>query len=148
MKHSTTIAAVLIAGTAVLSGCASTSQPQQGSYTNPADTASYGTIESIQVVQAKSGTSGAGAVAGGLVGALLGNQVGSGSGRTAATVAGAVGGAVVGNKVEDSRNQPREQYQISVRMDNGDYRIVNQDSVYDLRAGNRVRLVDGRVYRY
>ncbi len=148
MKHSTTIAAVLIAGTAVLSGCAGTGQQQPGSYTNPADTASYGTIESIQVVQAKSGSSGAGAITGGLVGALLGNQVGSGSGRTAATVAGAVGGAVVGNKVEENRNQPREQYQISVRMDNGDYRIVNQDSVYDLRAGNRVRLVDGRVYRY
>jgi hypothetical protein len=25
---------------------------------------------------------------------------------------------------------------------------VVQDSVYDLRVGNRVRLVDGRVYRY
>ncbi|MBV6323252.1 glycine zipper 2TM domain-containing protein [Duganella violaceipulchra] len=147
MKHSTTIAAALIAATAILSGCASTGQ-QQGSYTNPADTASYGTIESIQIVQAKPGTSGAGAVTGGLVGALLGNQIGSGGGRTAATVAGAVGGAVVGNKVEENRSQPHEQYQISVRMDNGDYRIVNQDSVYDLRAGNRVRLVDGRLYRY
>jgi outer membrane lipoprotein SlyB len=112
------------------------------------DAASYGSIESIEIIQTRSGTSGAGAVAGGLVGALLGNQVGSGSGRTAATVAGAVGGAVVGNKVEDNRNQPQEQYKISVRMDNGDYRVVNQDSVYDLRVGNRVRLVDGRLYRY
>ena len=150
MKHTTTLAALVIAGTAVLSGCASTSQApaSQGYYPNQADTATYGTIDSIQVVQTKSGTSGAGAVTGGLVGALLGNQVGSGSGRTAATVAGAVGGAVVGNNVENNRNQPRDQYQISVRMDNGDYRIVNQDSVYDLRVGNRVRLVDGRLYRY
>jgi outer membrane lipoprotein SlyB len=150
MKHSTTLAALVIAGTAVLSGCASTSQApaSQGYSPSQADNTSYGTIDSIQVVQAKSGTSGAGAVTGGLVGALLGNQVGSGSGRTAATVAGAVGGAVVGNKVEEGRNQPREQYQISVRMDNGDYRIINQDSVYDLRVGNRVRLVDGRLYRY
>ncbi|MYN20578.1 glycine zipper 2TM domain-containing protein [Rugamonas sp. FT107W] len=149
MKHSTTLAAALIAACAALGGCASSGQPQQTTYVNPSDTAAaYGTIDSIQVVQAKSGTSGAGAVTGGLVGALLGNQVGSGSGRTAATVAGAVGGAVVGNKVEENRNQPREQYQISVRMDNGDYRIVNQDSVYDLRAGDRVRLVDGRLYRY
>ena len=150
MKHMTAIAAVLVAGTAVLSGCASTSSvpQQQGYYANQAEAASYGTIESIQVTQAKSGTSGAGAITGGLVGALLGNQVGSGSGRTAATVAGAVGGAVVGNNVESNRNQPHEQYQISVRMDNGDYRIVNQDSIYDLRTGNRVRLVDGRVYRY
>ncbi len=147
MKRSTTVAAAVFAGCAMLSGCASNQQPQQVGYTNN-DSATYGTIDSIQVVQARSGTSGGGAVAGGLVGALLGNQVGSGSGRTAATVAGAVGGAVVGNKVEENRNQPNEQYQISVRMDNGDNRIINQDSVYDLRVGNRVRLVDGRLYRY
>ena len=93
-------------------------------------------------------TSGAGAVAGGLVGALVGNQIGSGSGRTAATAAGAIGGALVGNKVEEGRNAPHDVYQISVRLDNGDYRTVNQDSAYDLRAGSRVRMVDGRVYRY
>jgi outer membrane lipoprotein SlyB len=146
MKSSTTLAAAVFAGCAILSGCASNNQPQQIGYMNQ-DAASYGTIDSIQIMQAKS-SSGAGAVAGGLVGALLGNQVGSGGGRTAATVAGAVGGAVVGNNVENNRNQGHEQYQISVRMDNGDTRIVNQDSVYDLRVGNRVRLVDGRLYRY
>jgi outer membrane lipoprotein SlyB len=80
------------------------------------------------------GSSGAGAITGGLIGGLLGNQVGSGGGRTAATVAGAVGGAVVGNNVENKRNAKQE-YQISVRMDNGDYRIVEQDSIYDLRVG-------------
>jgi outer membrane lipoprotein SlyB len=151
MKHLTTLAAVVIAGTAVLSGCASNtpSSSQQGYYnSDQSNAATYGVIDSIKVVQTKSGTSGAGAVTGGLVGALLGNQVGSGNGRTAATVAGAVGGAVVGNNVENNRNQPQDEYQISVRMDNGDYRIVNQDSVYDLRVGNRVRLVDGRLYRY
>lgn len=140
----------LLAGTVLLGGCAS-NQPavQQGYYANPSDAASYGTIDAIKVVTVDGGTSGAGAVAGGVIGALLGNQVGSGSGRTAATVAGAVGGAVVGNKVESQRGQQaRQQYQFSVRMDNGDYRIVNQDSVDDLRVGNRVRLIDGRLYRY
>jgi hypothetical protein len=33
-------------------------------------------------------------------------------------------------------------------MDNGQYLSVSQDSVYDLHTGDRVRLVDGRVYRY
>jgi outer membrane lipoprotein SlyB len=146
MKRSSTFAAALLAGVAVLSGCASTSQqPQQVGYVNN-EAASYGTIESIQVMQPR-GSSGAGAVTGGLIGGLLGNQVGSGSGRTAATVAGAVGGAVVGNNVENNRNAAQE-YQVSVRMDNGDYRIVKQDSIYDLRVGARVRLVDGRLYRY
>lgn len=147
MKHTNTLAAIVIASTALLSGCANTGTQQQSGYTQN-ESASYGTIDSIQVKQVKSGTSGAGAVAGGLVGALLGNQVGSGNGRTAATVAGAVGGAVVGNTVEGNRSQAKDEYQISVRMDNGDYRMVTQDSVYDLRVGNRVRLVDGRLYRY
>lgn len=148
MNHTKTLVALMIAGSAVLSGCASTNNaPRQVSQQNQNEAASYGTIESIQIKQAKA-SSGAGAVAGGLVGALLGNQVGSGSGRAVATVAGAVGGAVVGNTVENNRSQGKEEYQISVRMDNGDYRMVDQDSVYDLRVGNRVRLVDGRVYRY
>lgn len=146
MKSSTTFAAAILAGAAVLSGCANTSQPQQIGYISN-DSSTYGTIDSIQIMQARGG-SGVGAVTGGLIGGLLGNQVGSGSGRTAATVAGAVGGAVVGNNVENNRNAGKEEYQISVRMDNGDTRIIQQDSVYDLRVGNRVRLIDGRLYRY
>lgn len=148
MKTTQLLVAAMIAGTAVLTGCASTSSPAPLAYANPNDAATYGTIDSIQIVKVDTPNSGAGAVTGGLVGALLGNQIGSGNGRAAATVAGAVGGAVVGDKVESSRNQPHDIYRITVRMDNGDYRTVDQDSVYDLRNGNRVHLVDGRVYRY
>ena len=150
MKPTPTLAAVLMATSILLAGCASNSPPQ-GAYSPAppqADSATYGTIDSIQVTHAAPGSSGAGAVAGGLVGALLGNQIGSGGGRTAATVAGAVGGAVVGNNVEKNRAQAQDAYQISVRLDNGDYRSVVQDNVNDLRVGNRVRVVDGRVYRY
>lgn len=153
MKATRTLAAVVVATGALLSGCASnSSQPYNsgygGGYNNSASMG-YGTIESIQVTQANGRTSGAGAVLGGVVGALAGNQVGSGSGRTAATVAGGVAGAAIGNKVEQNRNAGgQEMYQINVRMDNGEYRSITQDSVYDLRVGNRVRIVDGRVYRY
>jgi len=154
MKSSHTIAALIVASTAVLSGCASTtSTPYNNGYNSGYNTSSnvssgYGTIDSIQVVRGSGGTGG-GAVVGGLLGALVGNQVGSGSGRTAATVAGAVGGAVVGNQVEANRNAGgQDMYQINIRLDNGEYRSVTQDSVYDLRVGNRVRMVDGRVYRY
>ncbi|WP_020652711.1 glycine zipper 2TM domain-containing protein [Massilia niastensis] len=161
MKTTRTLAAAVLAAGAFLSGCASTSsQPHYGSgsassggynsgYDNTASMG-YGVIETIQVTQANGGrTSGAGAVLGGVVGALAGNQVGSGSGRTAATVAGGVAGAAIGNRVEANRNTTgQELYQINVRMDNGEYRTVTQDSAYDLRVGNRVRIVDGRVYRY
>ena len=157
MKASRSLAAAAIAAAALLSGCASSPSYNNGygnngynsGYNNTAS-AGYGVIESIQVTQAENRTSGGGAVVGALVGALAGNQVGSGSGRTAATVAGGVGGAMVGNNIEKNRNagNGQEMYQVNVRMDNGEYRTVVQDSVYDLRVGNRVRLVDGRVYRY
>lgn len=157
MKSTHTIAALIVASTAVLSGCASTSSTPYG-YNNNAGynsgytsnvSSGYGTIDSIQVVRGQAGTSGSGAVVGGIVGALVGNQVGSGGGRTAATVAGGVAGAAIGNSVEANRNASGvDMYQINIRMDNGEWRSVTQDSVYDLRVGNRVRMVDGRVYRY
>ena len=159
MKTTRTLAAV-VAASAILGGCASnSSQPYYGndgyrdgyntSYRDSAS-AGYGTIESIQVTNAEARTSGAGAIVGGLVGALAGNQVGSGGGRTAATVAGGVAGAAIGNNVERNRNagDGQQMYQVNIRLDNGEYRTVVQDSVYDLRVGNRVRIVDGRVYRY
>jgi outer membrane lipoprotein SlyB len=159
MKAIRTIAA-LVATSAILGGCASnSSQPYYGndnyrdgyntSYRDSAS-AGYGTIESIQVTNAEARTSGAGAIVGGLVGALAGNQVGSGGGRTAATVAGGVAGAAIGNNVERNRNagDGQQAYAVNIRLDNGEYRTVVQDNVYDLRVGNRVRIVDGRVYRY
>lgn len=145
---STYALAALVSAAALMTGCAN-NPPQQVAYSaSQPESSTYGTIDSIEVTRVDPKTSGAGAVAGGLVGALLGNQVGSGNGRTAATAAGAIGGAVVGNNVEESREQPREVYQISVRLDNGDYRTVAQDNANDLHTGNRVRVVDGRVYRY
>jgi len=152
MKASRTFMAAILAAGAVLTGCASNgSQPYGGGYSSNSNSASqgYGVIESVQVAQAENRTSGAGAILGGLVGAVAGSQIGSGGGRTAATVAGGVAGAAVGNRVESNRNAGgQEMYQINVRMDNGEYRAVTQDSAYDLRVGNRVRIVDGRVYRY
>jgi outer membrane lipoprotein SlyB len=159
MNAPRTLVAAAVAAAALLSGCASSPSynngygsngyGNNGGYNNTASMG-YGVIESIQVTQAESRTSGGGAVVGALVGALAGNQVGSGSGRTAATVAGGVAGAAIGNNVERNRNagSGQEMYQVNVRMENGEYRTVVQDSVYDLRVGNRVRLVDGRVYRY
>jgi outer membrane lipoprotein SlyB len=133
--------------------------PNQGSYQGQnqgqnqsryqANAVSYGAIESIEGIRSSPGTSGAGAIVGGLVGGLLGNQVGGGNGRSVATLAGALGGAYVGNNVEQNRNAPApDMYQIRVRLDNGDHTAVTQDSVYELRVGDRVRIADGRAYRY
>lgn len=144
------LAALVIASTMLVSGCAGTPSQTTGYYPSQASQAEtgYGTVASIQVIRNASGASGIGAVGGGVVGALLGNQIGSGSGRTAATLAGALGGAVVGNEVERNRAPGRDLYQVGVRLDNGDYHNVTMDSVNDLRIGDRVRVTGERAYRY
>jgi outer membrane lipoprotein SlyB len=107
-------------------------------------------VDSIQVVNTAGGNNGigAGTVIGALAGGILGNQVGGGTGRAVATAAGAVGGAVVGNQVEQRNRQGGTAYQIGVRLDNGTYQTFTQESVGDMNIGNRVRVENGRVYRY
>ena len=132
MKGKGSHAAAALAVVILVTGCASpgyygTPAPQTYPQTYPASSpsysSSYGVIDSIQMVQANGNNGmGAGAVVGGVVGGLLGNQVGGGSGRTVATVAGAIGGAMVGDQVERTNTQPRNAYQIRIRLDNGSYR--------------------------
>lgn len=156
MKTTHAILAATLAATTCLHGCASPYQQQQtSSPTYPATSSSYatyyGVVDSIQLTTASNPDTsiGAGTVIGGVVGGLLGSQVGGGDGKKAATVAGAVGGAVVGHQIEKSnREQPRNMYQISVRLDNGSHQTVVQDSIGDLQVGNRVRIENGRAYRY
>jgi outer membrane lipoprotein SlyB len=152
MKFTLPTSALLVIAMTAIGGCASNSPQQTSTYSTPYQTGTsttYGAIESIQVVRAAPESSGAGAIMGGLVGGLLGNQVGSGNGRTAATVAGAAGGALLGNNIEKNRNaQTADVYQLRVRLDNGSSTTITQSDVNDLRVGSRVRIADGRAYRY
>lgn len=155
MKNVPFIPHALLVAAALLTGCAGPNVPLGGGYPAPVSGypvggASYGTVESIQLMQgggAAAGGIGTGAVVGGVVGGLLGNQVGGGSGRKAATVAGVIGGAMVGHQIERG-NQARNLYQIGIRMDNGTYRTVQQESTADLHVGGRVRVDNDRAYRY
>ena len=128
--------------------------PQSQSYPPPASsynqqTSSYGVVDSIQAVAGSRNTSpGLGTVAGVVVGGLLGNQVGGGGGRALATVAGAVGGGLVGNNLESNNRGAETLFQVGVRLDNGSYATVTQDNVSDIGIGNRVRIDNGRAYRY
>lgn len=155
MKTNRIVIVTLLAASTFVAGCAAPGYPQASS-PYPAPTgqqgvyASYGVVDSIQVVNTQSGPGGigAGTVVGGLVGGLLGNQVGGGTGRGLATAAGVIGGAVVGNQVEKRTTPGGTAYQIGVRLDNGGYQTYVQESVGDLNIGNRVRVDNGRVYRY
>ena len=156
MKTNRIIIASALAASTFLAGCAAPGYPPAASSPYPAPAGqqgyytSYGVVDSIQVVNTAGGNSGinAGTVIGALAGGILGNQVGGGTGRAVATAAGAVGGAVVGNQVEQRNRQGGTAYQVGVRLDNGTYQTFTQESIGDMNIGNRVRIDNGRVYRY
>jgi outer membrane lipoprotein SlyB len=117
-----------------------------GTYVRDVAPAEVGHVSAIDVVRGGGHSSGGGAVIGAIVGGVLGHQVGSGRGNDAATVAGAVGGAVAGNEIEKRRNDD-EVYRIVVRLRDGREASFTQDSLGGLRVGDRVRIVDNRLYR-
>jgi outer membrane lipoprotein SlyB len=103
-----------------------------------------GTVESIRELKQAGEGSGVGAVAGGVAGAVLGHQVGGGRGRDIATVVGAVGGAVAGHQVE-KQVKSSVVYEITVRMNDGSVRTITEPNPPTWRAGDRVRVQDGRL---
>lgn len=152
-----------VAALLTLGACADMSTPaySSGSNTSYPQTnnssgayAQYGVVQSIDLVRQENtgigGTGiGAGAIAGAVVGGILGNQVGGGSGKTAATVLGAAGGAYAGNEIQ-KRNQQQQPdaYQFSIRMNNGSYQTLMQNTVSDIRVGDRVVIENGVARRY
>ena len=138
----------LAAGATILGGCYA---PQPYAvYEQPAPIASqrieFGVVESIDMYRdGQPAATGLGAILGGVAGGVVGHQIGSGRGNTAATIAGAIGGAVVGNQVEKA--QPRDRYRIVVRLDSGDTISFSEVGEGELRVGDRVRVVNSRVYR-
>lgn len=103
-----------------------------------------GAIESVREISEKGEGSGLGAAGGAVVGGVLGHQVGGGTGKQIATVIGAVGGAVAGNEVE-KRVKATKSYEITVRLDDGSTRVINEANPPTWRSGDRVRIVDGAI---
>jgi len=152
MKTPQIVIATFLTVAALMSGCANTGSSPASSSSSYSGTA-YGVVDAIDVTRASSGGIGgsgigAGTIIGGVVGGVLGHQVGGGTGQDVATVAGAVGGAVVGHEIEKSQRQQQDEYRIRVRLENGGYQTVTQQSISDLRVGDRVRIENNRVTRY
>lgn len=111
----------------------------------------YGRVTNIQVLQSQEQgrTTGAGAIIGGIAGGVIGNQIGGGSGRDVARIAGIAGGAIAGNAIEkNNRTQVVETYRVSVQTDNGSLRAYDLSALNDLRAGDRVRIENGQLFRF
>lgn len=136
----------LLALVVLVTGCA---QPNAS-----ANVYTYGQAQREQVVRngtvinlrpitlQKDQTSGAGAVAGGVMGGVAGNAVGGGNGRTLAIVGGAILGAIVGNTVEDQVGK-KDGLEITVRLDNGETRVIAQEADVPLMLHQRVQVVSG-----
>jgi outer membrane lipoprotein SlyB len=152
MRMRQMISATLFIVAALMSACANNGY-QHASPPPSYSGTMYGVIASIEMVPGDSGGIagsgiGAGTVIGGVVGGVLGHQVGGGTGKDIATVAGVVGGAVVGHEIEKSNQQQQNVYRIQVRLDNGGSQTMTQQSLNDLRVGDRVRIENGNLYRY
>lgn len=107
-----------------------------------------GVVQDVQQVYVQKNSNGTlGAVLGAVAGGLLGNTVGKGDGRKAATVAGAVAGGVVGDQVGKRSGGSETAWQVSVRLDNGQYVTVTQRDDPGVRRGDYVEINGNRVYQ-
>jgi outer membrane lipoprotein SlyB len=105
-----------------------------------------GTVTDVKTIKKEGEGSGVGAVAGGVIGGVLGHQVGSGRGNTAATIVGAGAGAYAGHQVEKSQKSTTT-YQVVVKMEDGKSRTFNFSKETSYRAGDKVKVVDGKLTR-
>jgi outer membrane lipoprotein SlyB len=103
------------------------------------------TIQSVREVKEDGQHTALGPIAGGIAGAVLGDQVGKGHGsRKVITLIGAAGGAFAGREIEQKARAVTH-WEIDVRRDDGLSETVRSDVAPPYQAGQRVRLVDGRL---
>jgi outer membrane lipoprotein SlyB len=102
-----------------------------------------GTVINVRPITIQSDqTSGGGAIAGGAVGGVAGSAVGGGTGRTLAIIGGALLGALAGNAVED-RMIKKDGLEITVRLDNGETRVIAQEADVPIMMNQRVQVISG-----
>jgi len=103
------------------------------------------TIQAVREVKDPGQTTGLGPIAGGIAGAVLGDQIGGkGMTRKVVTVLGAAGGAYAGREIEQHARATKH-WEIDVRRDDGVQETVRSQIAPPYHAGDRVRVVDGRL---
>jgi outer membrane lipoprotein SlyB len=103
-----------------------------------------GTVTDVKTIKKEGEGSGLGAVAGGVLGGVIGHQIGSGRGNTVATVAGAAGGAYAGHQIEKNQKSTTT-YQVLIKMDDGKNRTFNFSNPTSYKAGDKIKIVDGKL---
>lgn len=103
------------------------------------------TVQSVREVKDPGQHTGLGPIAGGIAGAVLGDQIGGkGNTRKVLTVLGAAGGAYAGREIEKQAKATKH-WEIDVRRDDGATEIIRSEVAPPYNAGDRVRLVEGRL---
>lgn len=139
----TTLFAIVLASTAMLSGCAS--QLSGESYSRDearqVQTVRMGTVESLRPVKIEGTKTPIGAGAGTVIGGIAGSGVGGGRGSAVAAVIGAVAGGMIGAATEEGLTRTQG-VEITVREDDGVLRAyvqaLNPNEVF--HVGDRVRI--------
>ena len=129
-----------------VSGC-STPSASAGVYTysqaQSEQIVRYGTVVGLRpVVIQKDQSSGVGMIAGGALGGVAGSAVGGGTGRNLAIVGGAILGALAGEKIEEQAGKTQG-IEITVRLDNGETRVIAQQDDQRIAVGSRVQVISG-----
>lgn len=141
-----TLAGVAFVALAALAGCANQSASGNvysfGQAQREQSTVA-GTVLNVRniTIQADS-SSGVGMVAGAAVGGIAASSIGGGTGRAIASVLGGLAGGLAGNAIEN-RTQSRAGYEVTVRLDNGQNRVIAQEADIPLQVGQRVQIVTG-----
>jgi outer membrane lipoprotein SlyB len=105
-----------------------------------------GVIESVQEIEQKGENPIAGPIIGGIAGAVLGHQFGEGRGKMVGTAVGA-GAGILGGKVIEQKVRATKHWETTVRLDDGSTQTIKSESQPAFHAGERVRLVEGRILR-
>lgn len=139
----TTVLAIALMGSTLLSGCASslTGDSYSREDARRVQTIRMGTIESLRPVRIEGTKTPIGAAAGTAVGGIAGSGIGGGRGSMVAAVIGAVAGGMLGAAAEEGMTRTQG-VEITVREDDGVLRsyvqAVSPNQVF--RVGERVRI--------
>jgi outer membrane lipoprotein SlyB len=140
------IGAFALSAVALVSGCAKPSASANVynyNQTQRDQIVRNGTVINVRPITIQSDqSSGGGAIAGGAVGGVAGSAIGGGTGRTLALIGGAILGALAGNAIEDKMDK-KDGLEISVRLDNGETRVIAQEADLPIMMNQRVQVISG-----
>ncbi len=140
LKSSVAACALMLGGCAYHAGSAD----YRGYEARGEQAVRFGVVETVREVRIQPRDTGVGSSAGAFLGGVAGSHAGRGSGNIVGFIGGAIIGSIVGHNVEQASNELRG-LEVTVLLDSGQYIAIVQGADEAFRAGDRVRVLSGRV---